>query len=109
MLIRPVIKVWCLPEMTEAQIQKLHKEIVKCVEDLELLSLKGEESMIVLFPRDMMSYGLGSEIYIEVNGFPPPGFEDSVGWDIALALGVFFKSYYPEAHVQTNFGNTIVR
>ena len=67
-----VIRVWCLPEQTEEELRKVHQAIVKAVEDVEEFGLKGEESMMVLFPADMMKYGLGSQILVEAETYFRP-------------------------------------
>ena len=84
----PVIKVWCLPQMTEEQLNKLHKNIVQAVVGITELGLKDESDMTCLFPPDMMSYGLGEEIVIEVTGlFEGPGRTKTVGNDWHQRLG----------------------
>jgi hypothetical protein len=64
----PVIKVWNLPKMEEEQLIKLYKEIIAAVVRVKELGLKDENDMTVLFPKDMMSYGLEKKIVIEVTG-----------------------------------------
>ncbi len=64
-----IIKVWCLPKLSERALRSLHKRIVKAVLEIKSLNLHSETDMVVLFPMDMMSYGLGSEILIEISGF----------------------------------------
>ena len=97
----PVIKVWCLPQMTEEQMNKLHKNIVQAVVGITELGLKDESDMTCLFPPDMMSYGLGEEIAIEVTGlFEGPGRTKTVGERLASALGETVCTIFPKAHVQ---------
>ena len=97
----PVIKVWCLPSMTEKQLQKLHKDIVGAVVSVEELGLKGEDDMTCLFPSDMMSYGLGSEIIIEVTGlFEKPERTYEVRNLLALFLGGAIAKRFPRARIE---------
>ncbi|MDP2665720.1 MAG: hypothetical protein Q8P23_03770 [bacterium] len=91
----PVIKVWCLPQMTENQLKMLHKNIVGAVVDLVDLGLKDENDMTCLFPPDSMSYGLGEEIIIEVTGlFEKPGRTEEVRQNLAQALGFVVHSMF---------------
>lgn len=100
-----VIKLWCLPNQNEAQLRKIHKGIVAAVERVKQLSLKGKESLIVLFPKDAMQYGLGSEIHIEVTCLPePPELEvtgtTGIRHKLATSLGTTVKKLFPKAVVQ---------
>lgn len=90
---RPVIKVWCLPKLEEEKLREIHRAIVAVAEES---GLKGENSIIVLFPTDMMMYGLGEEIYIEGDGFPVPSVTKPIAYHLSVAIGEFF----PAAHVQ---------
>jgi len=65
-----VIKTWCLPEMKEEQLQKLFQTILANVMNIPQLRVESERDMLCLFPSDMMKYGLGQEILVEVTGFP---------------------------------------
>ena len=97
----PVIKVWCLPhDLTEEQLREIHKGIVKAVENVEILGIKGEQGMVTLFPKDMMSYGLGSEIVIEVSGlFEKIERTDAVRNELACNLGAAVQGVFPDAFV----------
>ncbi len=65
------IKNWCLPgDLSEEQLNDLHNSIVEAVISIEEVGVRDERDMLNLFPSDMMSYGLGSEVVIEVTGFP---------------------------------------
>lgn len=97
----PVIKVWCLPKMTERRLRKLHKEIVTAVVGVEELGLKNETEMTCLFPSDMMSYGLGEEVIVEVTGlFEKPERTEEVRNRLAIALGTTVKMVLPKALVE---------
>jgi len=70
-IIKPVIRVEGLPSnLTEEKFREILRGIVKAVESVEEFGLKGEESMIIRFPRDMMTEVLATEITIEGHGFP---------------------------------------
>jgi MoaA/NifB/PqqE/SkfB family radical SAM enzyme len=44
----PLIKVWCLPKTGERKLKKVFEAIVKAVEEVIELGLKGQNSMTVL-------------------------------------------------------------
>lgn len=97
----PVIKVWCLPKSNECKLQKILGDIVKAVESVSELGLRGENSMTVLMPPDSMKYGLGTEIIIEVTGlFIKPERNDEVRNRLAERLGKVIETHYPETKVE---------
>ncbi|KKR65633.1 MAG: hypothetical protein UU06_C0014G0011 [Parcubacteria group bacterium GW2011_GWB1_40_5] len=63
----PVVKVWGLPaDISEDTLRAIHKSIVAATMSVEEFGVTDEKSMTTLFPKDMMTYGLGTEIIIEV-------------------------------------------
>ena len=97
----PVIKVWCLPKETEENLRALHKTIVAAVVDVSELGLKDENDMTVLFPPDMMTYGLGQEVIIEISGlYEKPERTDEVLNRLAANVGASFKWLYPKAKIE---------
>ena len=97
----PVIKVWCLPKSTERKLNQVFEGIVKAVEGVPELELKGKRSMTVLFPPDMMKFGLGTEIIIEVTGlFKKPERTAKVRRRLAERLGKTLKEHFPKAIVE---------
>jgi len=70
---RPIVKVWCLPDLTQEQLQALHRDIVATVAETGKIGVRGPEDMLCLFPGDMMNHGLGSEVLIEVSGLELTG------------------------------------
>jgi hypothetical protein len=98
----PVIKIWCLPaNQKEEELRKLHKDIVASVISIRELGLNNENDMTVLFPSDMMSYGLGSEIVIEVSGLlEKPERTQEVRQRLAQGLGEGTKALYPDAKIE---------
>jgi hypothetical protein len=96
----PVIKVWCLPEIDEPKLNELHKSIVRAVVSVEELEAKSERDMTCLFPPDMMKYGLGSEIIVEVTGlFAKPERTDEVRQRLAERLGQAVKRLFPDTQL----------
>jgi hypothetical protein len=67
----PTIKVWCLPaDSNEEQLKKLHENLVKQMSYFKESGVESENDMLNLFPSDLMKYGLGSEIKIEITDLP---------------------------------------
>jgi hypothetical protein len=67
-----VIKVWCLPpDTSEEVLRHLHQDIVEAAVQIKALNIKYESDMMTLFPSDMMEYGAGSEIYLEIRSRIP--------------------------------------
>lgn len=96
-----VIKVWCLPaDQTEDELNKLHRALVGAAMRFPELGIRGEQDMLNLFPADLMKYGLGTEILIEVSGVPEESEDD---WQVKRCLGNALadtvKKFYPEARV----------
>lgn len=98
----PVIKVWCLPlNQSESDLNHLHRTIVKAVTAIKELGLQDENDMTCLFPSDLMSYGLGEEIIIEINGlFEKPERTVKVHQRLAASVGAAVKKLYPGAKVE---------
>lgn len=96
----PVIKVWCLPKVGQLKLRKLFKSIITAVEGITELDLKSSDSMTVLFPADMMSYGLGTAIIIEVTLPKKLWRTVKVRRRLAESVGTTLKEYFPKAVVQ---------
>lgn len=98
----PIIKVWCLPaSQSEDGLRILHKTIVHAVVSVSKLGLKDQNDMTCLFPPDLMKYGLGEEIIIEVSGlFEKPERTGEVFQELAKNLGESVHALYPDAKVE---------
>ena len=97
-----VIKVWCLPlNQDEDVLNLLHQAIVKTVVSVSELGVKDENDMVCLFPVDLMKYGLGKEIIIEIDGLPDmPRKNASVPVQLAESVGKSVSVLYPEAKIK---------
>jgi hypothetical protein len=97
----PNIKMWCLPQdLSEERLREIHKAVVKAVVDIKELGIRGEQDMITLFPPDMMKYGAGTEIIIEVGElFDKPERTPQVRQRLATSLGETVKAMFPDAKV----------
>jgi len=97
-LIMPVIKTWCLPQMEESDLNQLHNAIVSAVVSIEELGLKNESDITNLFVPDLMEYGLGTEIVVEVCGlFIKPERTQDVRNRLAEVVGKAVKNLFPNA------------
>lgn len=98
----PVIKVWCLPpNQDEEALNRLHQTIVGAVCRIQELGLRGQEDMTCLFVPDLMKYGLGEEIIIEIGGlFNKPERTPEVCQRLALSVGASVSALYHNAKVE---------
>jgi hypothetical protein len=98
----PVIKLWCLPAgQSEDDLRKVHKTVVAAVTAVPELGLKDETQMTCLFPPDLMTYGLGEEIIIEIGGlFEKPERTQDVRQRLAEGVGSAVHALYPNAKVE---------
>jgi len=98
---KPVVKVWCLPEITEKELRNLFREIVTALCSIESLGIDNETDLIVLFPKDMMKYGLGTEIVVEMTDFFCHGLNyESVFQNATDSIVALLKNLYPDTHIQ---------
>ena len=96
----PHIKVWCLPQMEEEKIKELFDSIVAAVLSVKELGLKDETEMLVCFPPDMMRYGLGTEIMVEVSElWDRPKRTPEIRSRLTRMLGIAVEEIFPEAVV----------
>jgi hypothetical protein len=96
-----VVKVWCLPQMAEEKLRKLHRNIVRAVAYVKALGVQNETQMICLFPQDMMRYGLGEEIVIEVTGHDRYQLHrELITRPLANSLGGAVRKMFPHAHIE---------
>ncbi len=91
------VKTWCLPShLTEEQLNKLHNAIVYAVTSFPETGVSSERDMLNLFPPDMMRYGLGTEILIEITNC---NCNDSTCMHLAESVGKAVKALFPKAHI----------
>lgn len=96
-----VIKVWCLPLMEEKRLNALHKAIVRGVCGVSELGLKDENDMTTLFPSDLMKYGLGTDIFVEITGpDDKPERTQEVRNHLARKVGGAVREFFPGAKVE---------
>jgi hypothetical protein len=97
------IKVWCLPAgQTEGKLKLLHRTIVAAVVAIKEIGFRNENDMTCLFVPDLMTYGLGQEIIIEIDGLGLfAELERTIGarHTLAASVGSAVKGLYPKAKV----------
>lgn len=98
---KPVMKVWCLPALPEEALNKLHRDLVAAAVSVEDLHLADEKDLFVLFPADLMRYGLGCEILIEYADVEER-WQRNHGElnELSSKLGNAVKRHFPTAFVQ---------
>lgn len=97
----PVIKVWCLPSMEEERLNALHQAVVRGVCGVSELGLKDENDMTTLFPSDLMKFGLGTDIIVEITGLDDkPERTQEVRNRLAHNVGGAVREFFPEAKVE---------
>lgn len=62
-----VIKIWCLPKTSQEKLNGFFQRVVDVLKNIPVFDIRSEKDILVLFPTDMMEYGLGSEILVEVS------------------------------------------
>lgn len=97
-----IIKVWCLPHLEEAQLNQLHQSLVGAVVGIPKFGVKDEKGVVCLFPSDMMQYGLGEEVIVEVTGVKEMWSRpDTSSWDqLAARLGYAVREHIPNANIE---------
>ena len=98
---KTVITVSLLPaEWGESDLQACFEKLLEAARSIPALAIKSEEDFIVLFPKDAMEKGLGTEIVVKVD-VPAPYAPD---WEtenkIAYTFFFFMQDLFPTAHVQ---------
>jgi hypothetical protein len=95
----PQITVWCLPpDTSEEKLHDLHNALVAAAVDIKELGLKDENDFLNLFPVDMMKYGAGTEIMVQVSElWDKPERTPEVLNRLAKALGEAVRERFPNA------------
>ena len=95
-----MVKVWCLPaNITEERLREIHQKLVTVATGIRGLHVRDEKGMCVVFPKDMMLYGLGEEIIVEVSNIGFGAIENYVGL-MADSFAQAVKEFFPGSHVQ---------
>jgi hypothetical protein len=66
-MLKPVIKLWCLPaNRSQSFYERIYKAVVRAV-IASAVGPKTKDDLIILMPSDHMKMGLGEEIVIEID------------------------------------------
>lgn len=85
--------------MPEERIKEIFDNIVCVVVDAKLYGVVNQSNFIVLFPPDLMRYGLGSEIHIEVSNLNAKDIRETRS-RLHNYLVECLRYFFPDAHVQ---------
>lgn len=89
---------WCLPNLKEDELLKLHNAIVDAICSVPSANVKSEKVMLNLLPPDKMAYGLGDEIKTEIVDVPT-SMNVRHRRQLATAVGEAVKKMFPNANV----------
>ncbi|MEX0917046.1 MAG: hypothetical protein WDZ90_00760 [Candidatus Paceibacterota bacterium] len=96
----PVVRVSCLPKVSQDELREYHQGIVAAIADISEIGVETEDDVVCLFPKDMMVYGLGSVIEIEVFSlFEKPERTPEVRQRLAEALCQVTREHFPDTNV----------
>ena len=97
------IKVWCLPELSQEKLEELFWSFVteiNLIKAMEKAGHTGTGKMLVLYPTDKMIMGLGSEVFVEVDGLSDENICNlAVRNELAEKLGKAVERLLPDAQV----------
>lgn len=94
----PTVKIWCLPsKLKEKDLNGLHQAVVNVMTEFPETGVDSESDMLNLFQPDLMTYGLGSEIKIEISDLPVCDKETQDF--IARGVGGVFQRRFPKARI----------
>ncbi len=102
---KPVITVSLLPkEWGEKEYQHCFNLLLAAAQSVSTLQVKDETDFIVLFPKDAMEKGLGTEIVIDVHIPLSSRAYHSDGYKVGRAVFEAMEELLPEAYVQCTAG-----
>ena len=96
---RPTVKVWPMPRLTQPQFKELLDDIVEACKQIDILQVHSEDDLITGFPRDDMDYGLGTVLVVDV-GVPKSKLlnsfigEEVACTNIAREVGLTVKKFF---------------
>ncbi|MCL4404157.1 hypothetical protein M1432_02340 [Patescibacteria group bacterium] len=96
----PLVKIWPLPKMSELELKALYDDIVSVFDSIPELELDAKK-VTIGYPSDMMLYGLGTDIIVEVEKmFDIPKRMPAVRARLIAGLGKAVKHAFPKAKVE---------
>lgn len=110
---KATVQIWPLPPLTEKELQQLLSDIlVAC--NKSPLKTRSEEEVVIGFNKDLMEYGLGTDLVIDV-GYPysNPDSEDDcfkTASEIGEAVAKFFRCLdHPGWHPNIQCQGRVIR
>jgi len=98
---QPVIKVYLLPaEWGEEELERCFYALLAGAQTVASLRVQTEDDFIVVFPKDAMLKGLGTEILIEVDVPAPWAPTYDAEDEIASMTFEVMRRLLPGAHIQ---------
>jgi hypothetical protein len=97
---KPIIKIYLLPAWDEGQFKACFNGLVRAARSVPALQVNSGSDLIVLFSQDAMVYGLGAEIFIEVNVPRDLIVDNEVENETADAIHAVMQGLLPDAYVQ---------
>jgi len=100
------IKVWCLPKLSQKKLEKLLWDILEAIRDTDGMTEAGHTgtgNVLVLFPKDMMKFGLGDEVLIETEGLNATETTTFARFrqELAKKLGQVVQKHVPKAQIDS--------
>ncbi len=97
---KPVVKIYLLPPQSEEAMRSFHEGLTATLVGVDGFGVKSEADYFAIFPSDMMSYGLGSDIHAEIDFPRRVGLLRYAQSDVVRAVGKYLQSAFPGAFVQ---------
>ena len=98
-----IVTVSCLPKMRQSRLKRLYLQIGGVISRTPPLVKAGYSKpgeTLILFPPDSMRFGLGSEIYIKVDGLDEcPECCLATRQEFAQKLGALLQRTVPQAKI----------
>lgn len=94
-----VVKVWGLPMLGGNKLKEIFKEVVESLSSVWDTGVQNERDVLILFPTDMMVYGLGMEVLVEIDGHSTNHLTVSQEELVTGGVGRVIKKHVPDANV----------
>lgn len=98
---KPVITAYLLPgHWSEKDYNQYFKELLRAARSVPSLRVQSEQDFIVLFPKDLMVYGVGTEIVINVDVPAHFMLGDGQADEAVSAIFQVTQDLLPDAYIQ---------
>jgi len=93
----PTLEFKCLPKLSQKKLLKIHESVVKVMASFPETEIKDENGQLNLFQADLMKYGLGKEIKIEISDLPQSC--KNILKTIIASVGDAVSIMFPDANI----------